>query len=71
MSCITKFIGATNAANAGVSNRLLKKHGRWKTDKAKDGYVREDLKYLLSVSIANLTKNDFFFMTYTSTINII
>jgi hypothetical protein len=43
--------GATNAANAGVSNRLLKKHGRWKTDKAKDGYVREDLKSLLSVSM--------------------
>ena len=43
--------GATNAANAGVSGRLLKKHGRWKTDKAKDGYVREDLKFLLSVSM--------------------
>jgi hypothetical protein len=38
--------GATNAA------RLLKKtHGRWKTDNAKDGYVREDLKSLLSVSM--------------------
>ena len=43
--------GATNAANAGVSDRLLKKHGRWKTDKTKDGYVREDLKSLLSVSM--------------------
>ena len=43
--------GAINAANAGVSDRLLKKHGRWKTDKAKDGYVREDLKFLLSVSM--------------------
>jgi len=43
--------GATNAANAGVSDILLKKHGRWKTDKAKDGYVREDLKSLLSVSM--------------------
>lgn len=43
--------GATSAANAGVSDRLFKKHGRWKTDKAKDGYVREDLKSQLSVSL--------------------
>ena len=43
--------GATNAANAIVSDRLLKQHGGWKTDKAKDGYVREDMKSLLSVSM--------------------
>jgi len=33
--------GATAAANSGVSDRLLKKHGRWKTDNAKDRYVRD------------------------------
>lgn len=34
--------GATAAATRGVSDRLIKKHGRWKSDKAKDGYVREN-----------------------------
>jgi hypothetical protein len=38
------------AANAGVNDRLFKKHGRWRSENAKDGYVREDLPSLLSVS---------------------
>ena len=42
--------GASAAANAGVSDRLFKKHGRWRSDRAKDGYVDDDLKALLSVS---------------------
>jgi len=42
--------GATSAANAGISDRIFKKHGRWKSDRAKDGYVKEDLKTQLSVS---------------------
>lgn len=42
--------GATAAASAGVSDRLFKKHGRWSTDTAKDGYVREDISEKLSVS---------------------
>ncbi|XP_052080761.1 integrase/recombinase xerD homolog [Mytilus californianus] len=33
--------GATAAAEAGIDDRLFKKHGRWKSDKAKDGYVKE------------------------------
>ena len=41
--------GATAAANAGVNDRLFKKHGRWRSENAKDGYVKEDLKSLLSV----------------------
>jgi len=40
--------GATAAANAGISDRLFKK--TW-SDKAKDGYVREDLLSQLSVLI--------------------
>lgn len=44
--------GATAAANAGISDRLVKKYGRWKSDKAKDGYVRKDLSSQLSVSIS-------------------
>ena len=42
--------GATVAANAGVSDRLLKRHGRWKSDSAKDGYIKDDIVSLLSVS---------------------
>ena len=42
--------GATEAANREVPDRLFKKHGRWKSDNAKDGYVSEDLETRLSVS---------------------
>jgi hypothetical protein len=35
--------GATAAAAAGIDDRLFKKHGRWKSDKAKDGYVKENI----------------------------
>ncbi|XP_063442628.1 uncharacterized protein LOC134722924 [Mytilus trossulus] len=31
--------GATAAASAGIQDRLFKKHGRWASDKAKDGYI--------------------------------
>jgi len=31
--------GATTAAAAGIPDRVLKRHGRWKSDNAKDGYV--------------------------------
>ena len=42
--------GASAAANAGISDRLFKKHGRWRSDSAKDGYVKENISTLLSVS---------------------
>ena len=32
------------------SDRLFKKHGRWKSDSAKDGYVSEDISSLLSIT---------------------
>jgi hypothetical protein len=35
---------------AGVDDRLFKKYGRWKSDKAKDGYVKENIDVRLSVS---------------------
>ena len=31
--------GATAAVNCGVQDRLLKRHGRWKSESAKDGWV--------------------------------
>ena len=43
--------GATSAANTGdISDRCLKKHGRWKTDTAKDGYIVDSLEKRLSIS---------------------
>ena len=36
--------GATAAANAGVKDRLFKKHGRWRSENAKDGYVKDNIK---------------------------
>ena len=45
---------ASLAAYSGVSDRLFKRHGRWKSDKAKDGYIEDSLESLLSVT-KNLT----------------
>ena len=42
--------GATAAANAGVPDRMFKRHGRWKSESAKDGYVKDSLKSRLQVS---------------------
>ena len=43
--------GATAAANAeGVSERCLKRHGRWKSDSAKDGYVDDSVERKLFIT---------------------
>ena len=42
--------GASTAANAGVPDCLFKKHGRWKSENAKDGYIEDSLDSRLSVS---------------------
>ena len=42
--------GAVEAARAGLTDRLFKRHGRWISESAKDGYVKEDFSKLLSVS---------------------
>ena len=42
--------GASAAANAGVPDRLFKRHGRWRSETAKDGYLKESLSDLLTVS---------------------
>ena len=44
--------GATTAANAGVPDRLFKRHGRWRSENAKDGYVKDHLSSRLEVSKA-------------------
>ena len=42
--------GATAAANAGVPDRLFKRHGRWKSESAKDGYIKDSMEKRLKVS---------------------
>lgn len=41
--------GASAVANAGVSDWLFKSDGRWKTDQAKDGYIKDNLESLLLI----------------------
>ena len=42
--------GASSAANGGIPDRLFKRHGRWKSKSAKDGYVKDSLSRRLVVS---------------------
>ena len=42
--------GATAAAGSGVPDRLFKRHGRWKSDTAKDGYVEDSVEGRLTVT---------------------
>jgi len=44
--------GASAAANAQISDILFKRHGRWKSDEAKDGYIKDNIQSLLSVSLS-------------------
>jgi len=41
---------ATAAANAKVPDRLFKRHGRWRSESAKDGYVKDSVESRLQVS---------------------
>ena len=42
--------GVSAADNAGVPNGLFKCHGQWRSENAKDGYVKDSLETRLSVS---------------------
>ena len=41
--------GATAAANLGIKDRPFKQHGRWKSEKVKNGYIHENLPNKLIV----------------------
>ena len=41
---------ATTAANAKVPDHLFKRHGRWKSENAKDSYVKDSIESRLEVS---------------------
>ena len=43
--------GATAAANAGVEDRLFKRHGRWRSENARYGYIKDSYDSRLSVSL--------------------
>jgi integrase len=43
--------GATAACNFGISDRLLKRHGRWKSKTDKDGYVKDSFSDRILVSL--------------------
>ena len=42
--------GASAAANAGVPDRLFKRHGRWQSENAKDDYIKDSLSKTLEVT---------------------
>ena len=42
--------GASAAAENNVSDRMISKHGRWSSEKARDGYIRDNIKHRLEVS---------------------
>ena len=43
--------GMTTAASNKVSGRLLKVHGRWASETAKDGYIENSIEHKILVSM--------------------
>ena len=44
--------GASAAVNNGVKHRMFKRQGRWVSESAKDGYIKDSLKERLAVSLS-------------------
>ena len=42
--------GATAASENDVSDKLISKHGRWKSDRSKDGYIKDTVEKRLKLS---------------------
>ena len=42
--------GASAAAENGVPDRLISKHGRWKSENARNGYIQDSVENRLSIS---------------------
>ena len=60
--------GATAAANNGVSDRLFKQHGRWKSETAKDVYVFDSEEVRLQVSQPGHLVSDSALLCYPSVV---
>ena len=43
--------GATQAANSGLNDRLFKRHGRWRSENAKDRYIKDSINRRLQVTL--------------------
>lgn len=43
--------GATSASNTSVSNRCWKRHGKWRSENAKDAYVADFLNSRLEFKV--------------------
>ena len=43
--------GASAAANNDLPDSVIKNHGRWKSEKAKDTYCMEDIQHQLLVTL--------------------
>ena len=44
--------GASAAANGGIPDRMFKRHGRWLSESAKDGYIKDSVEDRLKVSLS-------------------
>ena len=42
--------GATAAACAGIPDRAFKRHGWWRSERAKDGYIKDTMDCCLAVT---------------------
>jgi len=42
--------GATAVANTNINERCWKRHGRWKSDTSKDGYIVDSVANRLEVT---------------------
>ena len=60
------MVGVTS----GVSEMLLKAHGRWVSDKALDGYVKDNIHFQMAVSLNLAYKKSVFFRSVLSLTNL-
>ena len=42
--------GVTAATNAGVPDRMFKRHGRWRSESVKNGYIEDSVDSRMAVS---------------------
>ena len=42
--------GASAAAQNNVNERLISKHGRWASDRARNSYIKDSIEYRLTIS---------------------
>lgn len=48
--------GATVCANSGLSDRLFKRHGWWRSESAKDGYIKDIMDSNSLIEVVNFSQ---------------